>query len=163
MYHLVPGRNMRNRVPIYAVVALAVALLVLGVPLFVGGVWLMILTGGLFFMLAGAGLCLTAYFLFQKSVIAIWVYLLTFAGTLYWTLSSADDWAAQIPWLIAATVILLLLLFTLPVLTGAERQKQRPTPKLVLFIGGTLALWNVTLQEEIGLAIAACNLGLCLS
>lgn len=163
MYHLVPGRNMRNRVPDYAVVALAIALLFLGVPLFVGGVWLMILTGGLFFMLAGAGLCLTAYFLFQRSVIAIWVYLMAFAGTLYWTLSSAGHFAAQMPWLIAAAVILLLLLLTLPVLTGAKREKPRPTPKLVLFIGGTLALWNVSLQEEIGFAIATCNLGLCLS
>lgn len=163
MHHLVPGRNFRNRVPDYAVIAIAVALLVLGIPLFVGGVWLMILTGGLFFMLAGAALCLTAYFLFQKSVIAIWVHLLTFAGTLYRTLSSAGDWGAQVHWLIAATVIFSLLLLLLPVLNSSEHHKPRVTPKLVLFIGGTLALWNVAFQKEIGLAIAICNPGLCMS
>lgn len=163
MHHLVPVWNIRKRAPEIAVFALAVALALLGVPLFVGGVWLMILTGVLFYMLVGAGLCLTAYFLFQRSIIAVWVYLLTFAGTVYRIVAEAGDRVDQIVWLVAATFILLLLLLTLPMLLGAERRKTRGAPKLVLFIGGPLALWNDVLPIETGPAFASCMLGLCLT
>lgn len=162
MHQNVHGRHIRNRAPDYAVIALAVVVLMLGIPIFVGGVWLMILTGAWFYMLAGAGLCLTGYFLFQRSVIAVWVYLLTFIGTVYWAFSTGNDWWTQMPWLIAPTVILLLLLLTIPVLTAANRRKAQSAPKLIMFIGGTLVLLSLTLQTEIGHAIAGCKMELCI-
>lgn len=154
MHHL--GQHLRRRAPEYVVIALAVTVLVIGIPFFVGGVWLMILTGAWFSMLAGAGLCLTGYFLFLKSVIAIWVYLMTFAGTVYWSLSEAGaDGFKQMPWLIAPSIILVLLLLTLPVLTGEGQRKARAAPKFVLFICGTLSLWSIIFQDEIGHAAAS--------
>lgn len=97
--------------------ALGVIVLILGAPIFAGGIWLAVLGGSWYYVLAGAGLLLTALFLFRRSMAAVWVYLLTFAGTLAWALweVGADPWY-QVPRLLAPTVVLVLVLALIPVL-----------------------------------------------
>ncbi|MGX1097779.1 membrane-bound PQQ-dependent dehydrogenase, glucose/quinate/shikimate family [Amorphus sp. MBR-141] len=96
---------------------LAAVLLVCGVSLFAGGIWLITLGGSWYYAIAGAGLTVTAILLFVRSIAAVWVYLLTYAFTLVWAFwEVGTDWWAQVPRIVAPTVMLVLVLLTLPVL-----------------------------------------------
>lgn len=103
----------------WAVIALALVMTLFGVPIAAGGVWLMTLGGSWYYALAGLGLLLSAYFMFRHSIMGVWAYLLTFVGTLVWALweSGLNGWA-QVPRLLAPTIILILVLLAIPALRG---------------------------------------------
>lgn len=103
----------------WAVVALAVIMIVFGLPIMAGGVWLLSLGGSFYYAIAGLGLLVSAFFLIRRSIIGVWIYLATFAFTLVWALweSGLNGWA-QVPRLVAPTVILVLVLLTIPALRG---------------------------------------------
>ncbi|WP_323811296.1 membrane-bound PQQ-dependent dehydrogenase, glucose/quinate/shikimate family [Yoonia sp. 67-2] len=102
---------------------IAAILLIFGLPLFAGGVWLITLGGSWYYLPAGLGLLLTAYLLFKRSSMAVWVYGATYIGTVIWALWEAglDPWA-QVPRLIAPTIVLILVLTALPALRGPARR-----------------------------------------
>ena len=91
----------------WAVVVLAVVLVLFGLPIFGGGAYLIWLGGSWYYLFAGIGLLVTAWFLVKASMAAVWVYLATFAFTLVWAFweKGFDCWA-QVPRLVAPTVIL---------------------------------------------------------
>ncbi len=101
----------------------AIVLVIFGLPIAAGGVWLIALGGSWYYLPAGIGLLLTAYFLFRRDMMATWVYLITYVATLVWALWEAgfNGWA-QVPRLVAPTVVLLLVLSTIPVLRGSIRR-----------------------------------------
>lgn len=109
----------------WAPVSLAVALLLFGIPIFAGGVWLIVLGGSWYYAPAGLGLIATATLLFQRDMAAVWIYLATYVGTVLWAVWEAgfDGWA-QVPRLVAPTVVLVLVLLTIPVLR--RRPAARP-------------------------------------
>lgn len=117
---------------------LAVFIVIFGVPIFLGGIWLITLGGSWYYLFAGLGLLITAWFLFQRSMLAVWVYLLTFAGTLVWALWEAglDGWA-QVPRLFAPAIVLVLVLLTIPVL---RNHFWRGRENVVAGIAGLFAL-----------------------
>ncbi|KFL29450.1 glucose dehydrogenase [Devosia riboflavina] len=100
----------------------AVVLLVFGMPIAAGGLWLITLGGSWYYLPAGIGLLLAAWFLLQRSINALWVYTVTYAATLAWALweGGLDGWA-QVPRLVAPTVVLILVLTTVPTLRGSVR------------------------------------------
>ncbi|MBP0616983.1 hypothetical protein [Jiella mangrovi] len=123
------GTSNRHGVGYWAVVVLAAVLVLFGLPIFGGGAYLLWLGGSWYYVLAGIGLLLTAWFLVQASMLAVWIYLVTFAGTVVWAFwEKGFDWWAQVPRLVAPTVILVLVLLTIPVLlrSGLTRGKDRP-------------------------------------
>lgn len=97
-----------------------VVLLVFGLPIAAGGLWLTTLGGSWYYLPAGIGLLLTAWFLFRRDMTAVWIYGLTWLATLLWALweRGFDGWA-QVPRLLAPTIVLLLVLTTIPVLRGS--------------------------------------------
>lgn len=103
----------------WAVVVLALIMALFGIPILVGGAWLITLGGTWYYALAGLGLLVSAWFLFRHEMLGVWVYLLTFAGTVVWALweRGFDGWA-QVPRLVAPTVILILVLLAVPALRG---------------------------------------------
>ena len=103
----------------WAVVCLAVVMIIFGLPIAAGGVWLLSLGGSWYYALAGLGLLVSAFFLLRHSMVGVWVYLLTFLGTLAWALweRGLDGWA-QVPRLVAPTIILVLVLLAIPALRG---------------------------------------------
>jgi len=103
----------------WATVILAVVMAVFGIPILGGGVWLIALGGSWYYAFAGLGLVVSAYLLFRHSIGGVWVYLATFAGTLIWALweSGLNGWA-QVPRLVAPTIVLVLVLLTIPALRG---------------------------------------------
>lgn len=122
----------------WAAIAIGVVILIFGVPIFAGGIWLAALGGSWYYIFAGIGLLLTALFLFRHSMLAVWVYLLTFAGTVAWALWEAglDGWA-QVPRLVAPTVVLILVLAIIPALRG---RFARPAGAIAAAVVGGLAL-----------------------
>ena len=103
----------------WAVMALALVMMVFGLPILAGGIWLITLGGSWYYAFAGLGLVVSSYFLFRHSIVGVWVYLVTFVYTLIWALWEAgfNGWA-QVPRLVAPTVILILVLLALPALRG---------------------------------------------
>ncbi len=103
----------------WAVMLLALVMLVFGLPILGGGIWLIALGGSWYYAFAGLGLLVSAWFLFKHSMTGVWVYLVTFVGTLIWALWEAgfDGWA-QVPRLLAPTIILVLVLLSIPALKG---------------------------------------------
>lgn len=101
----------------WAITLVALMILVFGLPIFAGGVWLAVLGGSWYYIFAGLGLIATAWFLYYRSLSAVWIYLLTFVGTVIWALWEAglDGWA-QVPRLVAPTVVLILILAMIPLL-----------------------------------------------
>jgi quinoprotein glucose dehydrogenase len=115
-------------------------LVLFGLPIFGGGVWLIILGGSWYYLLAGIGLLATAYFLFRRELTAVWIYGLTYLGTVIWALWEAglDGWA-QVPRLVAPTVVLILVLTTIRSLRRPERTDRSALAGTTAFIAGLVA------------------------
>jgi quinoprotein glucose dehydrogenase len=110
-----------------------------GLPILAGGIWLAVLGGSWYYVAAGAGLLLTAWFLFTRNIAAVWLYLLVWLGTLLWALWEAgmNGWA-QVPRLVAPTVVLLLVLTTIPALRGPRRRVVVLASVGAMALGGAL-------------------------
>ncbi|WP_147253017.1 glucose dehydrogenase [Thalassospira profundimaris] len=102
-----PGRG----IGYWAVIALAIVILCIGMPIFAGGVWLIMLGASSFYALAGAGLFLTGFFMMRMSMLGFWFYLLTFMGTAAWTVSDVGMDMDALFQRLAVPFIALLLVF----------------------------------------------------
>jgi quinoprotein glucose dehydrogenase len=74
----------------------AAVLVIFGLPIAAGGAWLIALGGSWYYLPAGLGLLATAYFLFRRDAMAVWVYLTTFVvggGARWLGTSSTSDCA----------------------------------------------------------------------
>ncbi|UOM36453.1 hypothetical protein [Acuticoccus sp. I52.16.1] len=107
----------------WATSILAVFVALLGLPLAGLGAWLITLGGSWYYGIAGLGLIIVAILLAQRSMAAIWLYLLVWAGTVAWAFwEVGTDWWAQVPRLVAPTVLLVILLLFLPLLGRRTRE-----------------------------------------
>ena len=89
----------------------------LGAVIFIGGVWLISLGGSWYYGLAGLGLLVTGILLNRYMIEAVWAYLVVWLGTLAWAWWEVGaDWWAQVPRLVAPTLILVLVLLCIPAL-----------------------------------------------
>lgn len=139
-----------------------VVLLVFGLPIVAGGLWLITLGGSWYYLPAGIGLLLTAWFLFRRQIAALWIYLITWVATLVWALWEAglDGWA-QVPRLLAPTVVLILVLTTLPVLRGSVRHLGSGAMAAMVTLVGAMGAIGVanqgiesTFAQEVGEPVA---------
>ena len=90
----------------------------------IGGVWLIALGGSWYYGLAGLGLIGTGILLNHGRMAALWLYLVVWIGTVVWAWWEVGaDWWAQVPRMVAPTVILVLLLLCIP---NIRRVVRRP-------------------------------------
>ena len=96
---------------------LALVVGLIGLWLFIGGIWLISLGGSPFYGIAGLLLLLTSALLFRGDQLAIPVYILAFVFTLIWAIweSGLNGWA-QVPRLLGPVILLILVLLANPVL-----------------------------------------------
>ena len=93
-----------------------------GLALLAGGVWLIVLGGSWYYGLAGLGLVVTGVLLDRGSMSGVMVYLAVWAGTVLWAFwEVGTDWWAQVPRLVAPTLILILVLICIPALRRTRR------------------------------------------
>jgi len=110
----------------WLIMILALLLALASLPLIGGGAYLIVLGGSWYYLPAGLALLATAYFLFRRSRLAVWIFLLTVAVTVAWALweSGFNGWA-QIPRIFAPFLVLVLLLLCLPGLQRGPRVDRR--------------------------------------
>ncbi|WP_375176027.1 glucose dehydrogenase [Pseudooceanicola sp.] len=88
---------------------------VLGAVIFGLGVWLIVLGGSWYYGIAGFGLLLTGILLNRYRIEAVWLFVAVWIGTVIWAWSEVGaDWWAQMPRLVAPTLILVLVLLCIP-------------------------------------------------
>ncbi|WP_108660561.1 glucose dehydrogenase [Acuticoccus kandeliae] len=101
----------------WVVMLLALVIGALGVVLAAGGAYLIALGGSWYYAPAGLGLIATAVLLARRDISALYIYLLVWIGTLGWAYWEAGlDWWAQVPRVVAPTVLLVLVLLATPAL-----------------------------------------------
>lgn len=89
-----------------------------GVVILALGLWLIGLGGSWYYGIAGLGLLATGVMLNRAMIEAVWVYLAVWVFTVLWAFwEVGTDWWAQVPRLVAPTLILILVLLCLPALT----------------------------------------------
>ena len=135
------ARHTTDRGPTYWwAVIVAVLLIAFGAPIAAGGLYLITLGGSWYYLPAGIGLFLTAFLLIRQDRTAIGVYLLTYIGTLAWAFWEAgfNGWA-QVPRLVAPSVVLLLVLSTWPALKRGRRSFGTGTAATAVTIAGLFA------------------------
>lgn len=150
MPHSGTDQHQRQGIGHWLIMLLATLLALAALPLIVGGVYLIALGGSWYYAPAGLALLATAYFLFQRSRLAVWIFSATFALTVLWALweSGLNGWA-QIPRIFAPFVVLLLLLACLPglyrgprLLTGRTAAAGAAGLALVFALGAGLTVMN---------------------
>jgi quinoprotein glucose dehydrogenase len=105
----------RNRSLLVMIVGALLAFI--GLVLAIGGAWLAILGGSVYYLLIGALLFASGYLLFRGRALGAWLYIGAFILSAIWGLAEAgqDGWAL-IPFVIGPTVLLVLVLLILPLL-----------------------------------------------
>ncbi|MBV7410728.1 glucose dehydrogenase [Maritimibacter sp. DP1N21-5] len=112
-----PPRHAADPGPAWGVRLLGWICVAFGAVILAGGVWLISLGGSWYYGLAGLGLLVTGILLNRHMIGAVWLYLLVWVGTLVWAFwEVGTDWWAQVPRLVAPTLILLLVLLCIPAL-----------------------------------------------
>ena len=132
----------------WAAMILAVLVGLAGLFMLGAGLWLATLGGSWYYFVAGIGLVATAFFLFRRSMLAVWIYLLIFAGTVAWALWEVglDGWA-QVPRLVAPIVLLVLVLALIPALRGryaAPRGAVAAAISGLVLLGGGLGVLQLS-------------------
>jgi quinoprotein glucose dehydrogenase len=132
-----------RRSPVLLVAATLTALS--GLALGAGGIWLLMLGGSWYYVVAAFGFLLTAFLLIQRSPAALWVYAAVVAGTLAWALWEVGlDW-----WPLAARggiIFLLGFFLLLPWVTralDARSRTEQARPRRVSAFSGGLPLTAV--------------------
>jgi len=108
------------------VIAFAIVLLLIGVAIFAGGVWLITLGGSWYYALAGIGLVASGTLMLFGSSVGVAVYLLTAALTWIWALWEVglNGWPL-VPRVVAPTILAVIALFCLPVLQRSGNGETR--------------------------------------
>jgi len=130
---MAPAQTVSSRYPHgighWLTVALGVVVLIFGLPILAGGLWLISLGGSWYYLFAGIGLVASGVFLLRTSLFGFWIYLATYLGTVVWAFWEAGfDWWAQVPRLVAPSVIMVLVLLCLPQLLH-RGSKHQPVQK----------------------------------
>lgn len=115
----------RSARPALGVLLLGWVCVLFGLALSGGGIWLIVLGGSWYYGIAGVGLIATGILLNHGSMTALWLYLLIWAGTLVWAWWEVGaDWWAQVPRMVAPTVLLLLLALCIPNISRVQRLRR---------------------------------------
>ncbi|WP_271894692.1 glucose/quinate/shikimate family membrane-bound PQQ-dependent dehydrogenase [Candidatus Phyllobacterium onerii] len=129
-----------------AITLTAVVFLLIAAALGAGGVWLAVLGGSWYYILAGLAFLVTSYFLFRKRASALLVYAILVIGTLGWAIWEIGfDWWQLAPR--GGAIILLGLWLLTPWIrrglnagTGAQRTSWGPAVPLLLSVLAALVV-----------------------
>jgi quinoprotein glucose dehydrogenase len=132
----------------WAAAILAIIMAIIGIVLLAGGVWLALLGGSIFYLIAGVALLASAWFLFRGQLLGGWIYIALFILSAIWGFaeSRGNPWA-MVPWLIAPLVILILVLLVMPTLSAAANRWKLAGGGIalgVIFVAASFAVLGTT-------------------
>lgn len=130
----------------WVAILFAVLLILLGLAILGGGVWLIALGGSWYYALAGLGLIASGGFILAGSPVGLWIYFAVYGLTIVWALWEVglNGWAL-VPRVVAPSVLALIAIFLFPVLSrsgeanraqAARRHGPAAAAIMVMAIGG---------------------------
>jgi quinoprotein glucose dehydrogenase len=129
---------------------------IIGIVLTLGGAWLVLLGGSLYYLIAGVAMLASAWFLFRGRLLGGWIYIGLFVLSAIWGFaeSRGNAWA-MVPWLVAPLVMLIWAVLVMPTLTPREGRRWSyawgAVAVAIIFVGASFAI----LGTSGGTAIAA--------
>ncbi|KTR83806.1 glucose dehydrogenase [Novosphingobium barchaimii] len=95
----------------------------IGLILTIGGVWLGLLGGSLYYLLTGAAMIVAGVLLFKGRVTGAWLYMAIFVATLVWAFweVGGNAWAL-VPRIVAPAVLLIATILIIPTLTQTRHR-----------------------------------------
>jgi quinoprotein glucose dehydrogenase len=108
----------------WAAIILAIVIALIGIVLTIGGVWLAVLGGSIYYLIAGIAMLASAWFLFRGRLLGGWIYIGLFILTAIWGFaeSRGNAWA-MVPWLVAPLVMLIWTLLVMATLTARQARR----------------------------------------
>lgn len=105
----------------------AIIIALFGLAVAAGGIWLIVLGGSWYYLIAGAGMLLAGVLLFRLRMTGVWLYWAVFIGTVIWAFWEVGfaPWELM-PRIAALAVIALLTLACIPVLRKSHSREARP-------------------------------------
>ena len=137
-----------------AITLTALVFLLIGAALGAGGVWLVVLGGSWYYILAGLAFLITSYFLFRKRASALLAYAILVMGTLGWAIWEIGfDWWQLAPR--GGVIILLGLWLLTPWIrrglnagAGAQRTSWGPAVPLLLTVLAALIVAGYSMMGD---------------
>ncbi len=130
-----------GKIGFWLMMSLAAVLAAAGLALAGGGIYLIVLGGSWYYVIAGLALVATAWFLYQRSRVAVMIYTVLFAATVAWALweSGFNGWA-QIPRIFTPFVGLVMVLACLPALKHGPRFGRSAGTASVMALAGVMTV-----------------------
>jgi quinoprotein glucose dehydrogenase len=99
----------------WAVIVLGAIVVLIGLVLAVGGIWLAALGGSLYYVLAGIGLLIAGTLIIRERAAGAWLYAAIYLATAIWAFWEVglNGWAL-VPRLLGPTILLVLVVFATP-------------------------------------------------
>ncbi|MDC0886209.1 membrane-bound PQQ-dependent dehydrogenase, glucose/quinate/shikimate family [Altererythrobacter sp.] len=121
---------------------LALLLGLVGLVLALGGTYLAVLGGSLYYVLAGLGLLASAFFLFKGRFLGAIIYSVTFLATLVWAIWETDNSAWEfVPRLVGPGILFLMVLWVAPKLAGTRLTRPASLMAMAGVVVGLSALF----------------------
>ena len=100
-------------------ILMSIVLALIGAFLILGGAYLAMLGGSLYYLIAGVAMLASAWLLFRKRLLGGWIYAALFVLSAIWGLAEArgNPWA-MVPWLVAPFVLLVAVALVMATLTN---------------------------------------------
>ena len=133
----------------WAATILAIIMAIIGIILTVGGIWLAVLGGSIYYLIAGVAMLASAWFLFNGRILGGWIYVGLFILSAIWGFaeSRGNAWA-MVPWLVAPLIILIWTLLVMPTLTPRDGRRWgfawAGVVVGIIFVAGTFAVLGTT-------------------
>lgn len=146
----------------WLVILFSILLILLGLALGAGGIWLIALGGSWYYLVAGLALIASGALMLAGRLAGVWLYVTTWALTWVWAIweVGGNGWAL-VPRVVAPTVLLILALLCIPVLRrrlpAAEARERRrygtegavaATVVLALAIGAGIVFMRSGIAQE---------------
>jgi quinoprotein glucose dehydrogenase len=113
--NLTTQRRVHRTAGDWAVIGLGAIIALIGIVLVVGGLWLALLGGSLYYVLAGIGLVVAGALIIRERAAGAWLYAVVYFATVIWAFWEVElnGWAL-VPRLLGPTVLLVLVVLATP-------------------------------------------------
>ncbi len=135
-------------------IILGAVIAIIGLVLTIGGVWLAVLGGSIYYLLAGIAMLVAGGLLVRSRMMGAYVYIAVVAATVLWAfIDSTSNLAwALIPRIFAPIVLLIATLLVMPTLTRAANRWKLAGGAAVAVVIATAALFTVLGTHDVAVA-----------
>ncbi|MDE2403808.1 MAG: membrane-bound PQQ-dependent dehydrogenase, glucose/quinate/shikimate family [Sphingomonadales bacterium] len=127
----------------------AIILALIGLVLLVGGAWLAVLGGSVYYLLAGIVMVAAGWHLWHARLLGGWLYVALFVITALWGLAEArgNAWA-MVPWLVAPLVMLVLVALAMAAIAASPRRWRLAGGGIAVAVVAVVAIFAVLGQDD---------------